>query len=808
VGNAVGGLIKDSYATGAVSGSWDVGGLVGFAQGLQGITNSHATGAVYGNGYNVGGLVGRSSVNGPITNDYATGSVTGLGNYVGGLIGQDMSNYNYPGGVSFSYATGAVSGYLYVGGLIGFTTATQISSSHATGAVSGASAVGGLVGEMTMNTWGGLNFYGSINQSYATGAVSGKYQYAGGLVGWDDADKADIDDAYATGTVGGGDDVGGLIGWASGQITDSYATGAVAGLGYVGGFAGYSRAKINDASASGAVTGEEYVGGLVGLGSSGEITNSYSTGAVVGETDVGGFIGDNNSKHISSSAWDVQTSGQASGIGGGTTSAAQVTGATTAELQDGSFFAGNEWGQAAGLFPYFLWQYPTGTPQAISGVAYKDDGETPLASTSSGIGYVSLMLNGENLGSISTGANGYYYLLLAPGTISDSAVLAYTTQNSATGATNAAILENATGTLSDFNIWGNIFIAPTADATYSAASATSLQTQDAALIAQAAGSNTSVQTLVDGLDNYGYIATGSGFTFDEAVNLSDGLFVQTTAADADITIDDAVKLANSAKLRLIATGNIDIDDSIKTAGTVSLTAGGSIMENGSGSIAAATLTGSSAGGATFNGANLVGTFDNFTNAGAGGISLTDRESLIVGANVDSGTGNLSFATKGAGHNIEITGALTAGDKIGLNSSGSIGQSGAGAITAMKLAGRAAGATTLNGANHIGSLGDFTNTGGNFALTDKESLTISGTLNTGSHNQTLQVTAGNIDLTGALDGNTVTLGSATGEVFGAGTITADLLNVTANTGIDLTGANDIGTIGTNQTNSGPDVINNP
>jgi len=53
-----------------------------------------------------------------------------------------------------------------------------------------------------------------------------------------------------------------------------------------------------------------------------------------------------------------------------------------------------------------------------------------------------------------------------------------------------------------------------------------------------------------------------------------------------------------------------------------------------------------------------------------------------------------------------------------------------------------------------------------------------------------------------------LGSATGEVFGAGTITADLLNVTANTGIDLTGANDIGTIGTNQTNSGPDVINNP
>jgi hypothetical protein len=44
------------------------------------------------------------------------------------------------------------------------------------------------------------------------------------------------------------------------------------------------------------------------------------------------------------------------------------------------------------------------------------------------------------------------------------------------------------------------------------------------------------------------------------------------------------------------------------------------------------------------------------------------------------------------------------------------------------------------------------------------------------------------------------------VSGSGPITAALLNVTADTGIDLTGANDITAIGTNETNSGPDFIN--
>jgi hypothetical protein len=181
-----------------------------------------------------------------------------------------------------------------------------------------------------------------------------------------------------------------------------------------------------------------------------------------------------------------------------------------------------------------------------------------------------------------------------------------------------------------------------------------------------------------------------------------------------------------------------------------------------GSIAAATLTEARSAAQRFDGANLVGTFGNFTNSGAGGISLSDRESLTVGGAVNSGTGNLDLATKGAGHNIEIKGMLIADDTIGLNSSGSIGQSAVGAITADTLEGGAAGTTLLTGTNEIAGIGTFRNKDGDFTLTDGETL-IAGTVNAGTHNETLQTTNGDIDVDSALTWS------------GAGTLTLDAAN---------------------------------
>jgi hypothetical protein len=860
--------------------------------------------------------------------------------------------------------------------------------------------------------------------------------------------------------------VGGLVGENAGTITASFADGGViasanAGKSYgdVGGLVGFNPGSITDSYSAGSVAGtfkrgRGLVGGFVG-GGNGPITGSYSIAAVFGGYGFG-------SGATTDSYWDTQTSGQ-------TTSDGLATGLTTAQLL-GSLPAGFDstvWGTGHQLFPYFLWQYPSGTPQAISGLAFKDGGETILVPTSTTSPTVSALVNGESVGQSVTYANGFYYFLLAPGTISGSgsAVLVYTTANSASGATNAAVVSSATGTLSGVDVWGNTLIAPTNDTTYTLASATPLQTEDATLISEATGSNSAAQSLVAGLSNYGYIANGAGFTLDEPLNISDGLFVETTATDANITVADAMSQSAKDKIRLDATGNIAVDAGISTAGTVSLAAGGtitlagslygisgvtlnatggldvdkkissaagtvtltiggtieetgsgvidakaltgnsvggaaltaanmigtldaftnsgaggftfidgegldvagalnagtgnlsltdnsgmginasisaltgnialtgqssiagditaggmlmitgvdtiaapissggtltlsggtisiqagvtsggavmltstgSVSESGSGFISAATLsgsstgvatltganqianfdftpggsgnfaltddsavnlestinagtatlvdtgaitestgvidattlTGSSAGGATLDAANLIGTLGAFANSGAGGFALTDGEKLVVGGTVNAGTGNLALTTTGSSGTISFDDKVTTGGTLVLNSSGAIGETATDIIAAAGLSGSAVGATNLKGANLIATLGNFTDSGSNFSLIDEEALTVSGTLNTGSHTQTIQVTNGDLVLTGALKGSTVTLGSSTGEVYGAGTITASLFNVTANTGIDLTGDNDIGTIGTDTTNSGPNFINNP
>ena len=119
-----------------------------------------------------------------------------------------------------------VTGYLYVGGLVGQSHST-ITTSYATGRVSGFVHVGGLVGQ---------NF-GIIKASYSTGRVSGT-RVVGGLVG-STFGYIHIGN-YATGRVSGEERIGGLVGLQNpgGPITASYATGRVTGTSDVGGLAG------------------------------------------------------------------------------------------------------------------------------------------------------------------------------------------------------------------------------------------------------------------------------------------------------------------------------------------------------------------------------------------------------------------------------------------------------------------------------------------------------------------------------------------------------------------------------------------
>jgi len=113
--------IKESYATGDVSGDLRTGGLIGMATNVI-IKFSYASGNVLG-GNLVGGLIGRNNSEVSVSNSYSTGGVDGKES-VGGLVGTNLDNSS----ISNSYAVGNISGTADVGGLIGTNGATLESS--------------------------------------------------------------------------------------------------------------------------------------------------------------------------------------------------------------------------------------------------------------------------------------------------------------------------------------------------------------------------------------------------------------------------------------------------------------------------------------------------------------------------------------------------------------------------------------------------------------------------------------------------------------------------------------------------------
>lgn len=134
--------ITNSYATGTVTASKSVGGLVGTNNGVV-ITDSYATGEVYGV-ENVGGLIGyHLHDNAIVQKSYSTSAVIATGDNVGGLIGQTKDASK----VIDTYARGSVAGNENVGGLIGFNPSSTVERSYATGEVTGVNQTGGLIGQ-------------------------------------------------------------------------------------------------------------------------------------------------------------------------------------------------------------------------------------------------------------------------------------------------------------------------------------------------------------------------------------------------------------------------------------------------------------------------------------------------------------------------------------------------------------------------------------------------------------------------------------------------------------------------------------
>ena len=105
-------IIRNSWASGNVSGNNGIGGLVGFKDNGT-VSNSWASGNVSGNN-GIGGLVGLNKR--IIGNSWANGKVTG-DNRVGGLVGHNGGS----GHISNNWTSGVVSssGSMNIGGLVG-----------------------------------------------------------------------------------------------------------------------------------------------------------------------------------------------------------------------------------------------------------------------------------------------------------------------------------------------------------------------------------------------------------------------------------------------------------------------------------------------------------------------------------------------------------------------------------------------------------------------------------------------------------------------------------------------------------------
>jgi len=123
-------------------------------------------------------------------------------------------------------------------------------------------------------------------------SVTGNH-FVGGLAG---CNRGELTSCYSKSDVSGLMDVGALVGYnLGGVITGCFTDSPVSGSSVVGGLVGDNyNGTISDCSAAGDVEGYGYVGGLVGSDANGVITVSSAMGDIDGDGGVGGLVGVSN----------------------------------------------------------------------------------------------------------------------------------------------------------------------------------------------------------------------------------------------------------------------------------------------------------------------------------------------------------------------------------------------------------------------------------------------------------------------------------------------------------------------------------
>jgi len=348
------------------------------------------TGTLDGQGYEISdlfinrpdenyiGLFGEVSVGGIVQNIGVTSiTITGY-NYVGGLVGYSS------GTVSNSYSTGSVTGNAFVGGLLGYSFDT-VSESHSTVTVNGGDTLGGLVGRNK----------GTVSDSYSTGSVTSvtENNLVGGVVGWN---SGNVGYCYSTGDVSGGWGVGGVVGSNFGNVGYSYSTSSVTGDKWVGGVVGDSSSgsTVSNSYSSGSVYGSIYVGGLVGQSYDCTVSNSYFTGSVTGGDHAGGLVGRNVGWNYDSTVSNCYSTGSVTGnerVGGlvgsnwhsATVSNSYSTGSVTGNNRVGGLVGQNYEGTVSNSF----WDTETSGQSTSAGGTGKTTSEMKNIMTFSGVAW-------------------------------------------------------------------------------------------------------------------------------------------------------------------------------------------------------------------------------------------------------------------------------------------------------------------------------------------------------------------------------------------------------------------------------------
>jgi filamentous hemagglutinin family protein len=522
-------LTLDAYHGITVNGNVTVAG----AGGVILTTNDGGTGGDYnftiGNGLNYTGAGGSLSINGSAyTLLYSLSDFSSMEGSTGKFAlakSLDATASSYTASVVANFGTSSNHTGIFTG--LGNTiTDLKITAYY---------GYTGLFG-FNFGTIRDIGLVGGLIQADETGSLVG-FNYSGV-----------IKNAFSSATVMGGSSAGGLVETNSGVISNSFATGAVIGGWTAGGLvaANYNGSGIiSNSYATGSVYARTQGGGLAGINNGGTIINSFATGALTGTGAMGGLSGSDNGGTITNSYYDSGTTGAVNGLG---------TTLTTAQLQGGlpTGFSTSAWATGTGLYPYLKTFYPGGL-QVITGTAQNNSGGA--ASTAQ----LAFYTGGAQLGSATSGANGYYYFVAAPGTTTASTELGATlTLNGASGVsglsyTNAPSLSG--GNVVNFNIQSNLI-----DLTTGATSYSSLQSRLTAIFG-----NSALTSAMTGITNPDYKITTSGaFTLDTALTGGGAVSIKT---GGDLTIDNAITVSGSKALTLDSHDNLYVNANLTASGS-------------------------------------------------------------------------------------------------------------------------------------------------------------------------------------------------------------------------------------------------